>query len=120
MQTDEARSLYARRRELSEPTFGILKDQLGARRFLLRGLANVRAEFTLIATAFNLRALHRVWTHSMACIQKMATTATRICPICSVPNHTPVMASEQQEIPLSTFLRQALSPVSTRNTGEPL
>jgi hypothetical protein len=47
MRTEEARSLYARRQELSEPTFGILKDQLGARRFLLRGLANVRAEFAL-------------------------------------------------------------------------
>ena len=45
MRTDEAQGLYARRKELSEPTFGILKDQLGARRFLLRGLANVRAEF---------------------------------------------------------------------------
>jgi hypothetical protein len=61
MQTDAARCLYARRRELSEPTFGILKDQLGARRFLLRGLANVRAEFTLIATAFNLRTICRIW-----------------------------------------------------------
>ena len=61
MQTDQARSLYARRKELSEPTFGIIKDQLGARRFLLRGLANVRAEFHLIATAFNLRILCRVW-----------------------------------------------------------
>ena len=62
MQTDEARSLYSRRKELIEAVFGILKDQLGARRFLLRGLANVRAEFTLLATAFNLRTLWRVWT----------------------------------------------------------
>ena len=46
---------------MSEPTFGILKEQLGARRFLLRGLANVRAEFTLMATAFNLRTLSQVW-----------------------------------------------------------
>jgi hypothetical protein len=61
MKTQEARGLYARRKELSEPTFGILKDQMGARRFLLRGLANVRAEFTLLATAFNLRTLWRVW-----------------------------------------------------------
>ncbi|GAI98048.1 unnamed protein product, partial [marine sediment metagenome] len=49
MQTDEARSLYSRRKELIEAVFGILKDQLGARRFLLRGLVNVRAEFTLLA-----------------------------------------------------------------------
>ena len=61
MSTDEARNLYARRKELSEPIFGIIKDQLRARRFLLRGLANVRAEFSLIATAFNLRTLCRVW-----------------------------------------------------------
>ncbi len=68
MQTDEARSLYSRRKELIEAVFGILKDQLGARRFLLRGLANVRAEFTLLATAFNLRTLYRVWNR----VRKMA------------------------------------------------
>ncbi len=61
MMTEEARRLYARRQQLSEPVFGILKDQMGARRFLLRGLANVRAEYTLMATAFNLRTLSRVW-----------------------------------------------------------
>jgi hypothetical protein len=62
MKTDEARGLYAQRQELSEPTFGILKDQLGARRFLLRGLENIRAEFAIIATAFNIRTLHKVWS----------------------------------------------------------
>ncbi len=61
MTTERARGLYARRKELIEPIFGILKEQLGARRFLLRGLANVRAEFRLLATAFNLRTLWRVW-----------------------------------------------------------
>ena len=61
MGTDTARRWYARRKELIEPTFGILKEQLGARRFLLRGLANVRAEFILLATAFNLRTLWRAW-----------------------------------------------------------
>ncbi len=52
MGTDTARRLYAPRKVLSEPTFGILKEQLAARRFLLRGLANVRAEFALLATAY--------------------------------------------------------------------
>lgn len=60
METDEARILYARRKEISEPTFGILRDQMNARRFLLRGLVNVRAEFNLLATAFNLRTLWRI------------------------------------------------------------
>lgn len=69
MRTDEARSLYTRRRELSEPTFGILKEQLGAQRFLLRGLTNVRAEFTLLATAFNLRTMWRVWSRDRKATQ---------------------------------------------------
>ena len=61
MQTTEARLLYARRQQLSEPVFGILKEQMGARHFLLRGLANVGAEYSLIATAFNLKTLPQVW-----------------------------------------------------------
>lgn len=61
MTTERARGLYARRKGLIEPIFGILKEQLGARRFLLRGLVNVRAEFTLLATTFDLRTLWRVW-----------------------------------------------------------
>ena len=61
MVTGEARALYARRKGLIEPVFGILKQQLGGRRFLLRGLANVQAEFALLAAAFNLRTLWRVW-----------------------------------------------------------
>jgi transposase len=64
MKTDKARELYTQRKQLIEPVFGILKEQLGARRFLLRGLDNVRAEFTLMATAFNLRTLLRVWKRS--------------------------------------------------------
>ena len=61
MTTERARGLYAQRKGLIEPIFGILKEQLSARRFLLRGLANVRAEFVLLATAFNLRTLWRIW-----------------------------------------------------------
>jgi hypothetical protein len=76
MQTDEAKDLYARRKELSEPTFGILKDQLGARRFLLRGLPNVRAEFALLATAFNLRTLWRHLKTSMGPLRNQAALLT--------------------------------------------
>jgi transposase len=61
MATAEATQAYRQRKQLPEPTFGILKDQQGARRFLLRGLAAVQAEWALLATAFNLRTLYRVW-----------------------------------------------------------
>lgn len=61
MATEEATAVYRQRKELIEPVFGVLKEELGARRFLLRGLANVRAEWTLLATAFNLRTGVRLW-----------------------------------------------------------
>ncbi len=61
MATDEARSAFKRRKQLVEPVFGIIKEQQGLRRFLLRGVGNVTAEWTLLATAFNLRTLWRIW-----------------------------------------------------------
>ena len=62
MATEEAKAAYRRRKELPEPAFGILKEQQGARRFLLRGLTSVKAEWVLLASAFNLRTLWRVWS----------------------------------------------------------
>jgi transposase len=61
MATPEAQALFRRRKQLPEPTFGILKEQQAGRRFLLRGRANAAAEWSLLATAFNLRTLTRLW-----------------------------------------------------------
>jgi transposase len=61
MATPEAKVSYRRRKELSEPTFGIMKEQMGFRRFLLRGLDNIKAEVIMVATAFNLRSLYQAW-----------------------------------------------------------
>ena len=61
MRTDEAKEEYKLRKQLVEPVFGIIKEQQQARRFLLRGRAKVAAEWSLLATAFNLRTLWRVW-----------------------------------------------------------
>ena len=61
MQTAEAKALYRRRKELVEPVFGMIKDQQSGRRFLLRGLPNVQAEWSLLAVGLNLRSLYRAW-----------------------------------------------------------
>ncbi len=55
----EAEALGKRRKGLVEAVFGTLKTRHGARQCLLRGLANVQAEWTLLATAFNLQTLVR-------------------------------------------------------------
>lgn len=61
MSTETAKAVYKLRKHLIEPVFGITKEQLDARRFLLRGLENVKAEWVVLATAFNLRTLWRAW-----------------------------------------------------------
>ena len=57
MATSAAREAYSLRKQLVEPVFGIIKEQQGARRFLLRGLTNGAAEWTMLATAFDTCAL---------------------------------------------------------------
>ncbi len=57
MATPEAQEKYSRRREVAERPFATIKQQFGARQFLLRGLANVRLEWQWLATAFNLHRL---------------------------------------------------------------
>ena len=61
MATTEAKSLYAQRKELPEPVFGIIKEQQSGRRLLLRGQENTRSEWLLLAATFNLRTLARVF-----------------------------------------------------------
>jgi transposase len=51
------RSRYRLRKQIVEPVFGQIKHARGFRQFLLRGLDNVRAEWTMICTAHNLLKL---------------------------------------------------------------
>jgi uncharacterized membrane protein len=60
LQTKAGRALYKLRQQTVEPVFGIVKEAMGFRRFLLRGLENVQLEWTLVCLAYNLRRLHRL------------------------------------------------------------
>jgi len=53
------KKLYHQRAGMVEPVFGMIKETLGYRRFLLRGLQKVRGEWAIICTAFNLLKLYR-------------------------------------------------------------
>ena len=50
---------YHQRAGLVEPVFGAIKEVLGYRRFLFRGLQKVRGEWAMICTAFNLLKVYR-------------------------------------------------------------
>ena len=60
LKTKDGRKLYGQRQSTIEPTFGTIKSILSFRQFLLRRVEKVRAEWTLVCLAFNLKRMHRV------------------------------------------------------------
>ena len=57
LKTKEGQAFYAKRKSTVEPVFGIIKEVMGFRRFLLRGLEAVKGEWRLVCLAFNLKRL---------------------------------------------------------------
>ena len=57
MATPEGRAVYKKRAPVVEGTFARLKQGMGIRGFLMRGLAKVRTEWNWICTGYNLKRL---------------------------------------------------------------
>ncbi len=57
--TKAGKAVYSRRKVIVEPVFGQIKEARGFRRLLLRGLAKVRGEWSLITLTHNLLKLHK-------------------------------------------------------------
>ena len=55
--TEETQTAYRRRKWLSEPPNGWIKNVLGFRQFSMRGLAKAKAEWRLVCAALNLRRM---------------------------------------------------------------
>src|SRR5208283_2743196 len=59
LRTAEGQAVYRLRKAVVEPVFGQIKEARGFRRFLLRGLAKVQAEWQMICATHNLLKLFR-------------------------------------------------------------
>ena len=59
LRTVKGRGTYKKRKHIVEPVFGQIKEGRGFRRFLLRGIENVSAEWDLICLTHNLLKLFR-------------------------------------------------------------
>ncbi|MGH6969331.1 MAG: IS1182 family transposase [Stellaceae bacterium] len=57
LRTPAGKKLYALRKQTPEPVFGIIKSVMGFRQFLLRGLDNVRGEWSLVTMAWNMKRM---------------------------------------------------------------
>jgi LPS O-antigen subunit length determinant protein (WzzB/FepE family) len=59
LRTKKGRETYSNRKHIAEPVFGQIKEVRGFRRFLLRGLEKVSAEWDLVCLTHNLLKLFR-------------------------------------------------------------
>jgi transposase len=57
LKTPEGRKLYGLRKQTPEPVFGIIKQAMGFRQFLLRGLKNVQGEWDLVTMSWNIKRM---------------------------------------------------------------
>jgi len=60
--SDAGRARYRRRKAIVEPVLGWIKEVLGFRRFMMRGLAKARGEWNIVCLAVNVKRLHRLGT----------------------------------------------------------
>jgi transposase len=58
LKTREGKRIYARRKSTVETVFGVIKQVLGFRQFLLRGCEEVAGEWNLVCIGWNLKRLH--------------------------------------------------------------
>jgi transposase len=57
LKTQAGRTLYKLRKQTVEPVFGIIKEVMGFRRFLMRGREKVSLEWLLVCVSYNLKRL---------------------------------------------------------------
>ena len=56
LQSEAGKQFYAKRKSTVEPVFGIIKEVMGFRRFILRGFEAVTGEWTLVCIANKIEA----------------------------------------------------------------
>jgi hypothetical protein len=57
----QKQKLLKKRKVIVEPIFAVIKQAWGFRRWTLRGLENVRTQWSMICAAFNLKRMHKAW-----------------------------------------------------------
>ena len=60
LKTIAGRKLYALRKQIVEPVFGISKSVMGFRRFSMRGMESANNEWNLVCRAWNVKRLAKL------------------------------------------------------------
>jgi transposase len=64
--SSEGKKKYNKRKQTVEPVFGIIKNAIGFRQFLLRGLSKVNIEWHLLCLAYNMKRLSKLMRKNAA------------------------------------------------------
>ena len=73
MNTEEGRKIYSLRKITVEPVYGHIKQNLGFREFLLRGLEMVKIEINLVSIAHNLQKIWKMMRENREnCVKKQS------------------------------------------------
>ena len=75
MASEESKAIYRKRMHTAETPFGIIKQIMNLRQFLLRGMENVKTEWLWACTALNLAKLVREVARLRAEFSKLASEA---------------------------------------------
>ncbi len=70
--SDENKALLSKRKSIVELVFGVIKHNWGFRRWTVRGLENVKTQWSLICTTYNLMKLYSHWVNSGVSILQKA------------------------------------------------
>lgn len=57
LKTPTGKALYALRKQIPEPVFGIIKSVMGFDQFLLRGVDNAKGEWNLVSMSWNIKRM---------------------------------------------------------------
>ncbi|MDQ3194368.1 MAG: transposase, partial [Bacteroidota bacterium] len=60
-QIESNKEKLRKRKAMIEPVFGIIKEAHGFRRFTVKGLENVKAQWSLMCTTINLKRMYGLW-----------------------------------------------------------
>lgn len=67
LKTREGKEIFRLRKCTVEPVFGIIKEAMGFRQFLLRGIENVEREWCLVCSAYNLKRIFNMRLKTESC-----------------------------------------------------
>ena len=84
LQSEAGRAVYKMRKAIVEPVFGQIKECRHFRRFSLRGLENVQAEWTLVCLTHNLLKLYRSRSLSGIAPSKQESTTYEPSLVCKL------------------------------------